>query len=114
MGSQVLANGDNKVFAISDLIQQPGADLSTAYSRMGPTCIPSDGGTVGGEDAIGSMGTQVRALGHKMGSSEPLPIEDGDRRRKKKRRARAADSLPGKFEGWSHKSPTSGPAAYRV
>ncbi|XP_035107240.1 MAP kinase-interacting serine/threonine-protein kinase 1 isoform X1 [Callithrix jacchus] len=33
-----------------------------------------------------------------MGSSEPLPIEDGDRRRKKKRRARAADSLPGKFE----------------
>ncbi|XP_035107257.1 MAP kinase-interacting serine/threonine-protein kinase 1 isoform X6 [Callithrix jacchus] len=34
-----------------------------------------------------------------MGSSEPLPIEDGDRRRKKKRRARAADSLPGKFEG---------------
>uniref|UniRef100_A0A2K5QAS0 Protein kinase domain-containing protein n=1 Tax=Cebus imitator TaxID=2715852 RepID=A0A2K5QAS0_CEBIM len=34
----------------------------------------------------------------KMGSSEPLPIEDGDRRKKKKRRARAADSLPGKFE----------------
>ncbi|XP_074236860.1 MAP kinase-interacting serine/threonine-protein kinase 1 isoform X7 [Saimiri boliviensis] len=34
-----------------------------------------------------------------MGSSEPLPIEDGDRRRKKKRRARATDSLPGKFEG---------------
>ncbi|KAL0604500.1 hypothetical protein AAY473_026498 [Plecturocebus cupreus] len=30
MGSQVLANGDNKVFAISDLIQQPCADLSTA------------------------------------------------------------------------------------
>ncbi|XP_063463882.1 MAP kinase-interacting serine/threonine-protein kinase 1 isoform X15 [Pan paniscus] len=33
-----------------------------------------------------------------MGSSEPLPIADGDRRRKKKRRARATDSLPGKFE----------------
>ncbi|XP_032103352.1 MAP kinase-interacting serine/threonine-protein kinase 1 isoform X3 [Sapajus apella] len=168
MGSQVLANGDNKVFAISDLIQQPGADLSTADSRMGPTCSPSDGGAMGGEDVIGSMGTQVCALGHKviwghfesqpqpygylhrghfhssllcpvhihsnvaepmthldgplptpflpsslgfaflvlrledvteMGSSEPLPIEDGDRRKKKKRRARAADSLPGKFEG---------------
>ncbi|XP_063555186.1 MAP kinase-interacting serine/threonine-protein kinase 1 isoform X13 [Gorilla gorilla gorilla] len=34
-----------------------------------------------------------------MGSSEPLPIADGDRRRKKKRRAQATDSLPGKFEG---------------
>uniref|UniRef100_E9PQ26 MAPK interacting serine/threonine kinase 1 n=1 Tax=Homo sapiens TaxID=9606 RepID=E9PQ26_HUMAN len=33
-----------------------------------------------------------------MGSSEPLPIADGDRRRKKKRRGRATDSLPGKFE----------------
>ncbi|PNI52962.1 MKNK1 isoform 10, partial [Pan troglodytes] len=33
-----------------------------------------------------------------MGSSEPLPIADGVRRRKKKRRARATDSLPGKFE----------------
>uniref|UniRef100_A0A096N7T5 non-specific serine/threonine protein kinase n=2 Tax=Papio anubis TaxID=9555 RepID=A0A096N7T5_PAPAN len=33
-----------------------------------------------------------------MGSSEPLPIADGDRRRKKKRRARATDCLPGKFE----------------
>ncbi|XP_027622403.1 MAP kinase-interacting serine/threonine-protein kinase 1 isoform X4 [Tupaia chinensis] len=33
-----------------------------------------------------------------MGSSEPLPIADGDKRKKKKRKARATDSLPGKFE----------------
>ncbi|KAM4872987.1 MAP kinase-interacting serine/threonine-protein kinase 1 isoform 2-T2 [Thomomys bottae] len=33
-----------------------------------------------------------------MGSSEPLPIVDSDKRRKKKRKARATDSLPGKFE----------------
>lgn len=39
-----------------------------------------------------------------MGSSEPLPIAEGDRRKKKKRKARATDSLPGKFEGWSHDS----------
>lgn len=39
-----------------------------------------------------------------MGSSEPLPIAEGDKRKKKKRKARATDSLPGKFEGWSHDS----------
>ncbi|XP_059230608.1 MAP kinase-interacting serine/threonine-protein kinase 1 isoform X2 [Mustela nigripes] len=33
-----------------------------------------------------------------MGSSEPLPIAEGDKRKKKKRKARATDSLPGKFE----------------
>lgn len=33
-----------------------------------------------------------------MGSSEPLPIVDSDKRRKKKRKTRATDSLPGKFE----------------
>nr|XP_036877641.1 MAP kinase-interacting serine/threonine-protein kinase 1 isoform X1 [Manis javanica] len=33
-----------------------------------------------------------------MGSSEPLPIEESDKRKKKKRKARATDSLPGKFE----------------
>ncbi|XP_021016363.1 MAP kinase-interacting serine/threonine-protein kinase 1 isoform X4 [Mus caroli] len=33
-----------------------------------------------------------------MGSSEPLPIVDCDKRRKKKRKTRATDSLPGKFE----------------
>ncbi|XP_051044451.1 MAP kinase-interacting serine/threonine-protein kinase 1 isoform X3 [Phodopus roborovskii] len=33
-----------------------------------------------------------------MGSSEPLPIMDSDKRRKKKRKTRATDSLPGKFE----------------
>lgn len=41
-----------------------------------------------------------------MGSSEPLPIVDSDKRRKKKRKTRATDSLPGKFEGWS--GPESG------
>ncbi|XP_045401457.1 MAP kinase-interacting serine/threonine-protein kinase 1 isoform X5 [Lemur catta] len=33
-----------------------------------------------------------------MGSSEPLPIAEGDKRKKKKRKARATDSSPGKFE----------------
>ncbi|XP_005398726.1 PREDICTED: MAP kinase-interacting serine/threonine-protein kinase 1 isoform X3 [Chinchilla lanigera] len=33
-----------------------------------------------------------------MGSSEPLRIADGNKRRKKKRKARATDSLPGRFE----------------
>ncbi|XP_073936331.1 MAP kinase-interacting serine/threonine-protein kinase 1 isoform X3 [Castor canadensis] len=33
-----------------------------------------------------------------MGSSEPFPIVDSDKKRKKKRKARATDSLPGKFE----------------
>ncbi|XP_036995594.2 MAP kinase-interacting serine/threonine-protein kinase 1 isoform X1 [Artibeus jamaicensis] len=33
-----------------------------------------------------------------MGSSEPLPIAEGDTRKKKKRKARAADFLPRKFE----------------
>ncbi|XP_077929325.1 MAP kinase-interacting serine/threonine-protein kinase 1 isoform X4 [Halichoerus grypus] len=37
--------------------------------------------------------------GEEMGSSEPLPIAEGDKRKKKKRKARATDSLPGKFEG---------------
>ncbi|XP_064445270.1 MAP kinase-interacting serine/threonine-protein kinase 1 isoform X2 [Mirounga angustirostris] len=36
--------------------------------------------------------------GEEMGSSEPLPIAEGDKRKKKKRKARATDSLPGKFE----------------
>lgn len=39
-----------------------------------------------------------------MGSSEPLPIAEGDKRKKKKRKSRAADFLPGKFEGWWHYS----------
>ncbi|XP_070366101.1 MAP kinase-interacting serine/threonine-protein kinase 1 isoform X4 [Equus asinus] len=35
-----------------------------------------------------------------MGSSEPLPIAESDKgRKKKKRKARATDSLPGRFEG---------------
>ncbi|ELK06120.1 MAP kinase-interacting serine/threonine-protein kinase 1 [Pteropus alecto] len=33
-----------------------------------------------------------------MGSSEPLPIAGSDKRKKKKRKARAIDSLSGKFE----------------
>uniref|UniRef100_A0A673T7A4 non-specific serine/threonine protein kinase n=1 Tax=Suricata suricatta TaxID=37032 RepID=A0A673T7A4_SURSU len=33
-----------------------------------------------------------------MGSSEPFPVAEGDKRKKKKRKARATDSLPGKFE----------------
>ncbi|EQB77434.1 MAP kinase-interacting serine/threonine-protein kinase 1 isoform 3 [Camelus ferus] len=33
-----------------------------------------------------------------MGSSEPVTIAESDKRKKKKRRARATDSLPGKFE----------------
>lgn len=33
-----------------------------------------------------------------MGSSEPLPIAENDKRKKKKRKARTTDSLPGKFE----------------
>lgn len=33
-----------------------------------------------------------------MGSSEPLPIAESDKRKKKKRKARATDSLLGKFE----------------
>ncbi|XP_077608286.1 MAP kinase-interacting serine/threonine-protein kinase 1 isoform X3 [Crocuta crocuta] len=33
-----------------------------------------------------------------MGSSEPLPVAEGDKRKKKKRKARATDCLPGKFE----------------
>ncbi|XP_062960520.1 MAP kinase-interacting serine/threonine-protein kinase 1 isoform X6 [Cynocephalus volans] len=33
-----------------------------------------------------------------MGSSEPLPIADDDKKKRKKRKARATDSLPGKFE----------------
>ncbi|XP_008826743.1 MAP kinase-interacting serine/threonine-protein kinase 1 isoform X2 [Nannospalax galili] len=33
-----------------------------------------------------------------MGSSEPLPVVDSDKRRRKKRKARATSSLPGKFE----------------
>uniref|UniRef100_A0A8D1SJ18 MAPK interacting serine/threonine kinase 1 n=1 Tax=Sus scrofa TaxID=9823 RepID=A0A8D1SJ18_PIG len=33
-----------------------------------------------------------------MGSSEPVPIAESDKRRRKKRKARATDSLPGKFE----------------
>lgn len=43
-----------------------------------------------------------------MGSSEPLPIAEGDTRKKKKRKARAAEFLPGKFEGWCHYSLRSG------
>lgn len=47
-----------------------------------------------------------------MGSSEPLPIAESDKgRKKKKRKARATDSLPGRFEGWSHTSLRSGPVA---
>uniref|UniRef100_A0A673THU2 MAPK interacting serine/threonine kinase 1 n=1 Tax=Suricata suricatta TaxID=37032 RepID=A0A673THU2_SURSU len=38
-----------------------------------------------------------------MGSSEPFPVAEGDKRKKKKRKARATDSLPGKFEGIAHR-----------
>jgi hypothetical protein len=53
-------------------------------------------------DRYGAISLMSSLCIPEMGSSEPLPIVDSDKRRKKKRKTRATDSLPGKFEGWCH------------
>nr|XP_045227477.1 MAP kinase-interacting serine/threonine-protein kinase 1 isoform X3 [Macaca fascicularis] len=61
--------------------------------------LPDRGFISFGISSLQTVSSQKLEKPIEMGSSEPLPIADGDRRRKKKRRARATDSLPGKFEG---------------